>query len=35
MSYGRCIIFGEKKCKKTLPMSLNELESAVLEITKK
>ena len=35
MNYGRCIIFGDKECKKTLPMSLAELESAVFEITKK
>jgi hypothetical protein len=35
MNYGRCIIFGDKECKKTPPMSLSELESAVFEITKK
>ena len=35
MNNWRCIIFGEKECKKTLPMSLSELESAVFEITKK
>lgn len=35
MDYGRCIIFGEKECKKTHLMSLSELESAVLEIVKK
>ena len=35
MNYGRCIIFGDKECKKTHPMSLSELESAVYEITKK
>lgn len=35
MNYGRCIIFGDKECKKTPTMSLSELESAVFEITKK
>lgn len=35
MNYGRCIIFGDKECKKTPPMSLSELESAVFVITKK
>ena len=35
MSYGRCIIFGDKECKKTPAMSLSDLESAVFEITKK
>lgn len=35
MNYGRCIIFGDKECKKTPAMSLSELESAVYEITKK
>lgn len=35
MHYGKCIIFGDKDCKKTPPMSLSELESAVFEITKK
>lgn len=35
MNYGRCIIFGDKECKKTPSMSLSELESAVFEITKK
>lgn len=35
MNYGRCIIFGEKECKKMPSMSLSELESAVFEITKK
>lgn len=35
MNYVRCIIFGDKECKKTLVMSLSELESAVFEITKK
>jgi len=35
MNYGRCLIFGEKECKKTHQLSLSELESAVFEITKK
>lgn len=35
MNYGRCIIFGDKECKKTQSMSLSDLESAVFEITKK
>lgn len=35
MKYGRCIILGDKECKKTHAMSLSELESAVFEITKK
>lgn len=35
MNYGRCIIFGDKECKKIHPMSLSELESAVFEIIKK
>lgn len=35
MNYGRCFIFCDKECKKTPSMSLNELESAVFEITKK
>ena len=34
MNYGRCIIFGNKECKKTPAMSLSELESAVFEITR-
>lgn len=35
MNYDRCIIFGDKECKKTPAMTLSELESAVFEITKK
>lgn len=35
MNYGRCIIFGDNECNKTLSMSLSDLESAVFEITKK
>lgn len=35
MNFGRCIIFGDNECNKTLAMSLSELESAVFEITKK
>ena len=35
MNYGRCFIFDDEECKKTPPMSLSELESAVFEITKK
>lgn len=35
MNFGKCIIFGDNECKKTLAMSLSELESAVFEITKK
>lgn len=35
MNYGRCIIFGDKECKKIYPLSLSELESEVFEITKK
>lgn len=34
LNYGRCIIFGNKECKKTPAMSLSELESAVFEITR-
>lgn len=35
MNYGKRITFGDKECKKTLSMSLSDLESAVFEITKK
>ncbi len=35
MNYGRCIILGDKECKKDSSMSLSDLESAVFEITKK
>lgn len=35
MNYRRYIIFGDKECKKTLSMSLSDLENAVYEITKK
>lgn len=35
MNYRRYIIFGDKECKKTLSMSLIDLENAVYEITKK
>lgn len=34
INYNRCIIFGDKECKKTHPMSLSDLESTVFEITK-